>query len=61
MTARILKFPERGPFVVRVRPNEDGWLVICRVHGWLHGDQHEAIADAEFVAGTFGVAVEVKL
>jgi hypothetical protein len=61
MTARILKFSERGPFTVRVEREEDtAWLVICRDHGWLHGSHHEALADAEWIARGFGVAVEVN-
>lgn len=60
MTAQIIPFPPRGPFEVAVSSAADGWLVVCRSHGWLHGDQQQAIRDAQFVAETFGVAVEVK-
>ena len=35
----VVQFPARGPFVVRVINDRDGWLVVCRSHGWLHGDQ----------------------
>jgi hypothetical protein len=60
MTARILRFPPRGPFAVRVeRQHEAAWLVICRDHGWLFGSRHEALADATEIAAGFGVAVEV--
>jgi hypothetical protein len=59
MTAQIIPFPPRGPFTVSVRSDADGWLVIAKSYGWLHVDQREAIADAEYVAGTFGVAVTV--
>ena len=60
MSARIVPFPPRGPFTVYVVNGEDGWLVVCRKHGWVHSDQREAIADAETVAAGFGVAVKVK-
>jgi hypothetical protein len=59
MTARILKFPERGPFVVHVERDGETFLVICRDHGWLHGDQRDAINDAKMIAAGFGVAVKV--
>ena len=60
LEAQPILFPPRGPFAVCVIDDEDGWLVVCRSYGWPHGDQLEAIADAEFVAGTFGVAVKVS-
>jgi hypothetical protein len=60
MTARILKFPERGPFNVRVEREDAGWLVICREHGWLHGSRREALAVANTIASGFGVAVVVN-
>ena len=50
----------RGPFVVWVRPNADGWLITVKSHNWLHTDKCNAIRD-EFVASTFGVAVNVEL
>jgi hypothetical protein len=59
MTAHVILFPARGPFVVRIEREEAAWLVVCRSHGWLHGSQRDAIADAEAVAAGFGVAVEV--
>jgi hypothetical protein len=55
----VLKFPERGPFIVTVRPEEAAWMVIARDHGWLHGSHREALADAHTIAEGFGVAVEV--
>jgi hypothetical protein len=59
MTAQIIPFPPRGPFVVWVRPNEAGWLVTAKSAAWVHADKYNAIVDAEFVAGTFGVAIKV--
>jgi hypothetical protein len=35
----------------------EGWLVIARDHGWVHGDRRAAILDAHAVANGFGVAV----
>jgi hypothetical protein len=61
LTARILKFPERGPFDVAVRSDADGWLVTAKSHNWVHADKREAIADAKYVASTFGVAVKVMI
>jgi hypothetical protein len=60
MTARILRFPARGPFAIRVQQEDGGaWFVICRHHGWLFGSLREALADASEIAAGFGVAVEV--
>ena len=60
MTSRILQFPPRGPFTVRVLHEGGGaWLVICRQHGWLFGSLREALADAAEIAAGFGVAIEV--
>ena len=58
--ATVIAFPSRGPFAVHVTNDGDGWLVLCRSHGWLHGDQREAIADAKAIAAGFGVAIRVK-
>ena len=56
----VIQFPARGPFAVHVSSmTQTGWLVVCRSHGWLHANKQHAIRDAEFVAGTFGVAVKV--
>ena len=59
MIAGIIKFPERGPFAVRIEREGAAWLVICRDHGWLHGAHHEALTDAHTIAEGFGVAVEL--
>jgi hypothetical protein len=61
MSAQIISFPPRGPFVVSVRSDADGWLVTAKSHNWVHADKREAIADAEYVASTFGVAVKVVI
>jgi hypothetical protein len=57
MNAHIIPFPPRAPFAVRVAYADDGWLVTCRDHGWLHGDHRDAIADANMIARGFGAAV----
>lgn len=41
MTAQVFPFPPRGPFTVYVVDDEDGWLVLCRSHGWVYSDQRE--------------------
>jgi hypothetical protein len=57
MMAGIINFPERGPFAVRISREDSAWIVVARDHGWLHGSRHEAQADAERIAGSYGVAV----
>jgi hypothetical protein len=59
-TARILPFPLRGPFAVRIEREPPAWLVICRDHGWLHGSREAALADAKRIAAGFGVAVHER-
>jgi hypothetical protein len=70
MSAQIIPFPrtargvvaplrQREPFVVRIIRDAEAWLVVCRDHGWLHGDYRAAIADAKEIARGFGVAVQV--
>jgi hypothetical protein len=58
MTARILRFPPRGPFAVRIEREPPAWMVIYRNHGWLFGSRSEAFASARRLADGFGVAVE---
>jgi hypothetical protein len=36
-TAKILPFPPRGPFAVRVEQEHPAYLVVYRSHGWLFG------------------------
>ena len=57
MSARVIAFPQRSPFVVRVEREGPAWLVTCRSHGWLHGSHHEAVTDAKAIARGFGVVV----
>jgi hypothetical protein len=57
MMAGIIHFPQRGPFSVRIEREDSAWLVVARSHAWLHGSRHEAEADAELIAGGYGVAV----
>ena len=57
MSASVIPFPQRSPFVVRVEREGPAWLVVCRDHGWLHGDRSAAIADANTIARGFGVVV----
>ena len=54
----ILPFPPRGPFAVRVERELDGegWFVLARDHGWLHGSFGAALFDAREIAAGFGVA-----
>jgi hypothetical protein len=56
---RIIPFPPRGPFAVRVEREQAAWLVVCRDHGWLHTSYRAAIAEAHAIARGFGVAVKV--
>ncbi len=57
MTAQILQFPARGPFTVSIAREGEGWLVVCRDHGWLCGSRRSAWTTANDIAEGFGVAV----
>jgi hypothetical protein len=59
MTAQMISFPQRDPFVVRIEREDVAWLLICRDHGWMHGSLCEAIAEARAIAAGFGVPVRV--
>lgn len=50
-----------NPFLVTVMPVQDGWLTVCRKHGWLHSTRQEALADASEVAAGFGVGLLILL
>ena len=60
MTAPIIPFPSHAPFAFRVQHEQEAWLVLCRSHGWLHGDRLAAIADGHTIAQGFGAAVAVS-
>ncbi len=57
MTAQIIQFSVRGPFVVRIEREGPAWLVVCRDHGWLFGDRSDAAAAAHDIACGFDVSV----
>ncbi len=59
MTARVIPFPQRAPFTVRVEREDAAWMVICRDHGWLYGGLREAIEEAKAIARGFGVTMQV--
>jgi hypothetical protein len=60
MTARIIQFPipRRTPFAVHVVRESEAWLVICRQHGWLHGDRAAALKDARWLAKNFDLPIK---
>ena len=60
MINNLIQFPRRAPFAVSVIEDDDGWLVLCRQHGWLHADRRKAIEDAREIARGFGVVVEAR-
>jgi hypothetical protein len=61
MSARIIRFPLRGRFDIRIEreAGDLGWFVLLpdRSHGWLHGDFDGALRDASIIATDFGVSV----
>ena len=57
MTARILPFPARGPFTIRIEREDAAWLVIDRAYAWAFGSRRAARAAAENIASGWGVAI----
>jgi hypothetical protein len=57
MSARVIPFPQRVPFAVRVEREGPAWLVICRNHGWLYTDHCDAVTEANAIARAYGVVV----
>jgi hypothetical protein len=58
VTARILRFPARNAAAIIIsEAAEGGWLVLARDHGWLPGDRHSALADAQWLAWNLGLPV----
>jgi hypothetical protein len=49
--------PRRAPVAVRITREDKAWLVVVGAHGWLHGDKRSALADAQWLAGNFGLPV----
>jgi hypothetical protein len=50
----VERFPMRRAACVLLLLDCDGWLVLARDHGWLHGDYYSALADAEWLALNLG-------
>jgi hypothetical protein len=51
VTAHIIRVPPRRSAAIFVTEVPgDGWLVLAREHGWLHGDQRAAVAEAKWLA-----------
>jgi hypothetical protein len=59
MTAAVIRFPPRrasAVFVCEERAG-DGWLVLARDHGWLHGDRRAALEDARWLSRNFHLPI----
>jgi hypothetical protein len=47
----------RTPVAVRITREDKAWLVVVGAHGWLHGDERSALADARWLASNFGLPI----
>ena len=56
----VERFPMRHAVCVWVLREADGWLVLAREHGWIHGDYDAALADAEMAGAQFRIADQVQ-
>jgi hypothetical protein len=57
VTAHVIRFPMRNASAVFVMAAEDGWWVLVRQHGWLHGNYGDALEDAQWLAKNFGLPI----
>jgi hypothetical protein len=60
MSARdfnIVRFPARHTSCISVLREDAAWLVLAGPHGWLHGDDHTARADAHWLAQNLGLPI----
>ena len=58
MTAPVIRFPARRSAAVWLpQAHEDGWLVLARDHGWLHGSYSDALEDARWLARNLGFPI----
>jgi hypothetical protein len=56
----VIRFPARNAAAIFVREMPgDGWLVLARDHGWIHGDYTSAVEDASWLANNFGLPVRL--
>jgi hypothetical protein len=55
----IIRFPPRRSAAVWLfeAREGDGWLVLARGHGWLHGSRLDALADARWLAHNLGYPI----
>jgi hypothetical protein len=54
---KVFRFPARRAAVVWVLEDDDGWLVLAREHGWLHGSHSDAVENAWWLAGNLGFPI----
>jgi hypothetical protein len=47
----------RRTVAVRITQDDGGWLVVVGAHGWLHGNERSALADARWLAGNFDLPI----
>jgi hypothetical protein len=53
----VVRFPARHLSAIWILRLRDGWLVLHREHGWLHGNYDAAIDDAAWLATNTGLPV----
>jgi hypothetical protein len=53
----LARFPLRRSAVVWLLRGHEGWLVLAREHGWLHGSRSAALEDALWLAGNLGLPI----
>jgi hypothetical protein len=58
--ADVARFPPRASFAVWLSKTADGWLVLARGHGWLHGDAAGAFLDARWLSRNLGLPIRVR-
>jgi hypothetical protein len=52
--------PRRRPVAVRITREGKAWLVVVGAHGWLHGDERSALADARWLSDNHGLPIRKR-
>jgi hypothetical protein len=59
VAAIVIRFPPRRASAIFLceERDGDGWLVLARGHGWLHGSRSDALENARWLARNLGFSI----
>jgi hypothetical protein len=56
-TGDVLRFPPRASHAIWIVREREGWLVLAREHGWLHGTREHALDTARWLSKNLGLPI----